>query len=149
MEILQRLGANAVRAHYALPELFLDFCDQYGFLFMAEAPAWQYSAQQLAEPEIQEKILNHLRGMIARDMNHPSIHHLEPGERVAGAGPVLRRCRGAWSSRRGSSTRTRLITLVTGGPRVWRVHELLDVICVNWARYQWYDPFTVLDREGG
>jgi beta-glucuronidase len=44
---------------------------------------------------------------------------------------------------------TRLVTMVTGGPNVWRVHELLDVICVNWARYQWYDKFTTLDRTWG
>ncbi len=148
IEILQRLGANAVRAHYALPEMFLDFCDQYGFIFMAEVPAWQYSPQQLQEPVVQEKILNHLREQVARDRNHPSILTWSLGNewpQPDQSYDVVRRL--VEQARRLDGTR--LITMVTGGPHVWRVHGLLDVICVNWARYQWYDPFTVLDRQEG
>ncbi len=148
VEILQRLGANAVRAHYPVQELFLDFCDQYGFLFMAEVPSWQYSAQQLQDAAIQDKILAAMSAMIERDANHPSIltwslgnEWPEPDRSYDVVRSLVKRTRKLDS--------TRLITFVTGGPRLWRVQELVDVICVNWARYQWYDPFTVLDRKEG
>ena len=41
------------------------------------------------------------------------------------------------------------ITFINGGAHAWRVQELIDVICVNWAKYQWYDPVTYLDAEEG
>lgn len=148
VEIIKRLGANAVRAHYALPELFMDFCDQFGLLFMAEVPAWQYSTEQLHNPQIQEKILRHLRGMVDRDMNHPSVVSWSLGNEWPQPDSSYDVIRSLIQQARLLDP-TRLITFVTGGPHVWRVHELADVICVNWARYQWYDPFTTLDRAEG
>ena len=148
VEILKRMGANAVRAHYALPELFLDYCDQYGLIMLGEAPAWQYSSDQLHSPEIQRKILSYLEEMVARDMNHPSILTWSLGNEWPNPDNSYDIVRGLVEAAR-KLDGTRLITLVTGGAHVWRVHELIDVISVNWARYQWYDPFTTLDREEG
>ncbi len=148
IEILKRLGANAVRAHYPLPELFLDYCDRYGILFASEVPAWQYSPNQLHDPVVQKKILRHFEDMVERDRNHPSVltwslgnEWPQPDSSYEIIRDLVRRAR--------EHDGTRLVTLVTGGPHVWRVHELLDVISVNWARYQWYDPFTTLDRAEG
>jgi beta-glucuronidase len=148
IEIIKRLGANAVRAHYPLPELFMDFCDQFGLLFLAEVPAWQYSPEQLRDPRIQEKILRCLREMIARDMNHPSVVTWSLGNEWPKPDSSYDVIRSLVQQARLLDP-TRLVTFVTGGPHVWRVHELADVICVNWARYQWYDPFTTLEREEG
>jgi beta-glucuronidase len=148
IEIIKRLGANAVRAHYALPELFMDYCDQYGLVFLSEAPAWQYSPQQLGSTEIQEKMLHYLEEMVARDMNHPSVLTWSLGNEWPEPDRSYDVIRGLIERAR-TLDGTRLITLVTGGPKVWRVHELIDVISVNWARYQWYDPFTTLDRAEG
>ncbi|HWR54707.1 MAG TPA: glycoside hydrolase family 2 TIM barrel-domain containing protein [Bryobacteraceae bacterium] len=148
IEILKRLGANAVRAHYPLPELFMDYCDQYGLLFMAEAPAWQYSPEQLRDAKVQEKILKHVEEMVARDMNHPSVLSWSLGNEWPKPDASYEIIRSLLERAR-TYDDTRLMTLITGGPHVWRVHELLDVICVNWARYQWYDPFTTLDRAEG
>lgn len=148
IEIIKRLGANAVRGHYSFPELFMDFCDQFGLLVMAEVPAWQYSPEQLRNTAVQDKILGHLEGMVARDVSRPSVltwslgnEWPEPDLSYDVVRRLLERARLLDS--------TRPFTLVTGGPKVRRIHELLDVISVNWARYQWYDPFTVLDRSEG
>lgn len=148
IEIIKRLGANAVRGHYSFPELFMDFCDQYGLLVMAEVPAWQYSPEQLRTAAVQEKIFGHLQEMVRRDAGRPSVLTWSLGNEwpaVDKSYDVVRSLLGR--ARRLDSARP--FTLVTGGPGVRRVHELLDVICVNWARYQWYDPFTVLDRSEG
>ncbi len=148
IEIIKRLGANTVRGHYSFSELFMDFCDQYGLLVMAEVPAWQYSAEQLRAPAVQEKILHHLEEMVRRDAGRPSVLTWSLGNEWPGVDRSYEVFRALLErARRLDSTRP--FTLVTGGPHVRRVHELLDVICVNWARYQWYDPFTVLDRAEG
>ncbi len=148
VEIIKRLGANAVRAHYPLPELFMDYCDQYGLVFLSEVPAWQYSAAQLRSPEVQEKILSQFEQMVARDMNHPSViawslgnEWPKPDASYDIISSLVQRAR--------KFDPTRLLMFVTGGPNVWRVHELIDVIGVNWAQYQWYDPFTTLDGAEG
>lgn len=148
VEIIVRLGANAVRAHYPLPEIFLDLCDQHGLLFLSEVPAWQYSPQQLQSAEVREKILNQFEEMVARDRNHPSVLIWSLGNEWPDPDQSYDAIRGILQRARAADT-TRLTTLVTGGPRVRRVHGLVDVICVNWARYQWYDPFTTLDEMAG
>lgn len=148
IEIIKRLGANAVRAHYPLNEMFMDYCDQNGLVFMSEVPSWQYSPQQLADPRIQDKIKRFFSAMVDRDLNHPSVltwslgnEWPKPDESYDIVKTLVEYARGVDGSH--------LITFITGGPSVWRVHELLDVICVNWAQYQWYDPITYLDRKEG
>jgi beta-galactosidase/beta-glucuronidase len=86
--------------------------------------------------------------MVARDMNHPSVitwslgnEWRQPDESYEVIRELIRSAR--------PYDATRLLTFVTGGGSARRVHELTDVICVNWALYQWYDPFTVLDRSEG
>lgn len=148
IEIIKRLGANAVRSHYPPAELFLDYCDESGLLFLAEVPSWQYRPEQLAQPAIQEKIKRSFRAMVERDGGHASIltwslgnEWPEPDKSYDVVKSLVQYAR--------SLDASHLITLVTGGPKVWRIHELLDVVCVNWAQYQWYDPITYLDGKEG
>jgi beta-glucuronidase len=148
VEIIKRLGANAVRAHYPLPELFLDYCDRHGLLFMSEVPAWQQSAEQLRRPEVATAILTQFEQMVARDMNHPSVITWSLGNEWPQPDQSYEVIRGLVERARRLDA-TRLVTFVTGGGSPRRVHELTDVICVNWGLYQWYHPFTVLDRREG
>jgi beta-glucuronidase len=148
IEIIKRLGANAVRSHYPPTDLLLDYCDQAGLLFLDEVPSWQYRREQLASPAIQEKIRGHFRAMVEKDGGHASIltwsignEWPEPDQSYDVVKSLVEYAR--------SVDRSHLITLVTGGPNVWRVQQLLDVVAVNWAQYQWYDPITYLDRKEG
>ncbi len=148
IEILKRLGANAVRAHYPLPELFMDYCDSAGLAFMSEVPAWQYTTGQLKSAAVQKKMLGQFEQMVSRDMNHPSVitwslgnEWPKPDESYDVVKVLVAEAR--------KFDGGRLITFTTGGPSVWRVHELIDVISVNWGQYQWYDPFTTLDAKEG
>ncbi len=148
IEILKRLGANAVRAHYPQSEMFLDYCDQHGLLMMSEVPAWQYTAAHLSDPQIQAKIKRQYEQMVHRDMNHPSVlswslgnEWREPDDAYSHVRALVEHARKVDGSR--------LVTFITGGTRTWRVHELIDVLGINWAKYQWYDPITYLDRNEG
>ena len=148
IEILKRLGANAVRSHYPPAEMFLDFCDQHGLLVMDEVPSWQYRREQLATTEVQQKIKHSFGEMVERDGGHAAIltwslgnEWPEPDRSYDVIKSLLEYAR--------SVDNSHLLTFVTGGPTPWRVHELADVICVNWAKYQWYEPATYLDDEEG
>jgi beta-glucuronidase len=148
VEIIKRLGANAVRGHYPPTDLFLDYCDQNGLLFLDEVPAWQYRAEQLASPAVQDKIKSSFRAMVENDGGHAGIltwslgnEWPEPDKSYDVVKSLV-----AYAH---SLDRSHPITFVTGGPNPWRVHELVDIISVNWAQYQWYDPITYLDEGEG
>lgn len=65
------LGVDIVRtSHYPQHRAFLDRCDEIGLLVFPEIPGWQHIGQS---EEWKALVLDHLREMIMRDRNHPSI----------------------------------------------------------------------------
>jgi beta-galactosidase/beta-glucuronidase len=84
LSLMKRVGINTIRVHYpASPEL-LNLYDEYGFMMMEEIPLnwwgqtnWKgiipiggKAAQSL---DILDQARSTLKGMIARDKNHPCI----------------------------------------------------------------------------
>lgn len=64
------LGCNVVRSsHYPPSKYFLDRCDEIGLLVFNEIPGWQHIGDQAW----QDLSVEHVREMITRDYNHPSI----------------------------------------------------------------------------
>jgi beta-glucuronidase len=148
LEIIKRMGANAVRSHYPTDEMFMDYCDEQGLVFLSEVPAWQYSAGQLALPSIQEKIKSQFWEMVYRDRNRPSILCWSLGNEwpeFQKSYPVIKML----LEYARSVASTDFITFVTGGAQIGDASALIDIICTNWGKYQWYDPFTTLDRAEG
>lgn len=70
-EILKyELGVNMVRlSHYPQSRHFLDRCDQLGLLVLEEIPGWQH----IGDKQWQQLAIEHVREMIHRDWNRPSI----------------------------------------------------------------------------
>lgn len=70
-EILKyKLGLNFVRSsHYPPAESFLKRCDEIGLLVFEEIPGWQHIGDQ----EWKQLSRQHLKEMIMRDRNHPSV----------------------------------------------------------------------------
>lgn len=70
-EILKyQLGLNIVRtSHYPQSRHFLDRCDEIGLLIFEEIPGWQH----IGNDQWQELSCQHVKEMILRDRNHPSI----------------------------------------------------------------------------
>jgi beta-glucuronidase len=148
IEILKRMGANTVRSHYPNDEMFMDYCDENGLLFMSEVPAWQYSRQQLTLSSVQSKIKAQFADMVYRDMNHPCVFSWSLGNEWPEFDKSYNVMKSLVEYAR-SVDGTHFITYVTGGAQFGNVCGLLDIICTNWAQYQWYDPFTCLDAEEG
>jgi len=148
IEILKRMGANAVRSHYPTFEMFMDYCDENGLVFMSEVPAWQYSKQQLASHAIQNKIKSQFMEMVYRDMNHPCVLTWSLGNEWPEFEESYSVVQSLVNFAR-SVDNTHFITYSTGGAKFGKVSALLDIISTNWAKFQWYDPFTCLDLEEG
>ncbi|MGS0972501.1 MAG: glycoside hydrolase family 2 TIM barrel-domain containing protein [Candidatus Izemoplasmataceae bacterium] len=64
------LGCNIVRSsHYPPSKHFLDRCDEIGLLVFNELPGWQH----IGDEDWQDLSVLHVKEMILRDYNHPSI----------------------------------------------------------------------------
>jgi len=149
IEIIKRMGANAVRGHYPPSEMFMDFCDSYGLMFMNEVPSWQYRPEQLANPVVKEKIKKQYYDMVYRDMNHPAIFSWSLGNEWREFQKAYNDIKELVDYARGVD-QTHFLTFITGGAHFDRSAELIDIICTNWAQYQWYwDPsFRDEDSNG-
>ncbi len=143
--IVKRMGANAVRGHYPPNQMFLDYCDEAGLVFMNEIPAWQNTPAQLATAEVQEKIRREFREMVLRDMNHPSVITWSLGNEWRNPDACYEPARALASWAR-TLDNTRPLTLITAA-YVGRVQELFDIISTNWSQHEWYDPATHPDRD--
>lgn len=148
VEILKRMGANAVRGHYPPSEMFMDYCDQNGLFFMNEVASWQFRPEQLAGPLIRKKIEAQFSEMVKRDMNHPSVFSWSLGNEWREFHKSFDDIKRLVNYAR-SVDSTHFITFVTGGADVASANELVDIICTNWAQYQWYEPITYLDQVEG
>ena len=148
IEILKRMRANAVRCHYPPSELFLDYCDQSGLVFMNEIPSWQYRPEQLAQEVLKAKIKRQYYEMVYRDMNHPCIITWSLGNEWRDFEKSYNDIKELVEYARSVDT-SHFITFITGGAETDRCHELIDIICTNWSVYQWYWDGTVLDPKIG
>ncbi len=146
VEILKRMGANAVRSHYPTDEMFMDYCDENGLVFLDEIPAWQNLPEQLANEVVQDKMKTQFREMVYRDINHPCVLSWSLGNEWPEFEKSHNIIRSLIEYAR-SIDNTHFLTFVTGGARTGPTSAMLDIICTNWAQYQWYDPFTILDTE--
>ncbi|MCX7683182.1 MAG: DUF2723 domain-containing protein, partial [Anaerolineae bacterium] len=59
--------------HYPQHQFILDYCDRNGILLIPEVPAWQLTAQQMADPHMRALEKQQLREMILAGFNHPSV----------------------------------------------------------------------------
>lgn len=67
LDLIQDMNMNAVRmSHYPPDEEFLDLCDERGLYVLDELTGWQHKY----DTEVGRQ---HVKEMISRDVNHPSI----------------------------------------------------------------------------
>lgn len=67
VDLIQEMNMNAVRcSHYPPDEKFLDLCDEKGLYVLDELGGWQHKYDTGLGRE-------HVKEMISRDVNHPSI----------------------------------------------------------------------------
>lgn len=74
LQILRELGSNMVRtSHYPNDELFLDLCDQLGFLVWEESHARGLNEEQMRNPNFDRQSEDCIREMVTCHYNHPCI----------------------------------------------------------------------------
>lgn len=78
----KQLGLNCLRCHIKVADpVYLELADEMGLLIWAEVPSWRtfFPRDTIHDPRmdlpesIKDRVEAILRGMIARDYNHPSI----------------------------------------------------------------------------
>jgi beta-galactosidase/beta-glucuronidase len=72
-QTLTGLDATMTRAHYPLHPWFLEQADRDGILVWDQVPMYQTPNSITAKQKIRSKGLRYLRGLVARDQNHPSV----------------------------------------------------------------------------
>jgi beta-galactosidase len=145
LEIMQDMGVNAVRtAHNPPAAEMLDLCDEMGILVWDECfDKWDATADRVdGKPSHEDHAKRHLRSMVLRDRNHPSVflwsigNEIGPGgegltpERVAMMHDVVR-----------NYDDTRPVGIASHLPDLGRgeLFESLDVMGWNYCRH--YLPF--------
>ncbi|WP_058308399.1 glycoside hydrolase family 2 protein [Gracilibacillus massiliensis] len=74
LELMKDMGANTVRtSHYPNDELFLDLCDEMGFLVWEENHARGLSLEHMQHPKFQTQCLKVNEEMVTNHIHHPSI----------------------------------------------------------------------------
>ena len=74
LQLLRDMGCNFIRgSHYPQSQLFLDVCDEMGFLVWEEALGWGHSGAQWGRPEFLDANLRQARAMVRNSYNHPSV----------------------------------------------------------------------------
>jgi beta-glucuronidase len=59
--------------HYPQNQAIFDYADRHGILLIPEIPLWQFDAQRLGDPAVQQQAMQQMREMIEQAGNHPSI----------------------------------------------------------------------------
>jgi beta-galactosidase len=76
LQIMRDMGVNAIRTSHnpPAPEL-LDLCDRMGFVVWDECfDKWDDKSDRIkADPPLEEHAERHLRSLVTRDRNHPSV----------------------------------------------------------------------------
>jgi hypothetical protein len=92
LQIMQVMGVNAIRtAHNPPAEEMLDLCDRMGLLVWDECfDKWDATADRVdREPTHEAHAERHLRSMVMRDRNHPSIFVWSIGNEIGPGGEGL------------------------------------------------------------
>lgn len=73
--LMKEMGANSVRTtHYPNDEIFLDLCDETGFLVWEENHARGLSEEAMGNPNFERQCEDCIQEMIDTHYNHPSIY---------------------------------------------------------------------------
>jgi hypothetical protein len=143
LEIMKDMGANAIRTAHnpPAPEL-LELCDRMGLLVWDECfDKWDATADRVADaPSHEQHAERHLRSMVMRDRNHPSVfvwsigNELGPGgegltpERIEMMRNVVRKY-----------DATRPVGIASHLPDLGRgtLFDALDFVGWNYCRHYW------------
>ena len=125
--------------HTPTSTAFMDWCDENGYLVIAEPGNWQISPQQMADPVMRAKFIQQMTELIERDWNHPCIVGWSMGNEYASWTPEGDAWTGDMAAIAKALDSTRLITFVSIGgggneENLTNPHDSFrhcDLLCIN------------------
>ena len=139
LQFLHDLNCNFIRGcHYPQSQLFLDLCDQSGFLVWEESLAWGNRESLMKTEEFQRLQLEQTARMVKNSCNHPSViiwGCMNEGEDRNSAardfyGKLIQEIRSADDGR--------MVTFASTIPEQGCCYHLPDLISIN-AYPGWYE----------
>ncbi len=153
VSLIRWLHANSFRtSHYPYAESMYDLCDREGIIIIDEVPAVGMSWPQYANPLVAQRHRDAIRGMVARDKNHPCVAMWsianEPGLDGDGERPRLAYdyFRPLYELAHECDPQNRPVTLVCcqNDYTTDITERTMDVVCIN-RYYGWYNLSGDLD----
>lgn len=141
---LQRIGVNALRSHFPLPNMILDECDKRGLMLWIEVPVYCLSPKndkknsEFAQSDYVVLARQMLREMIFQAYNHPSVVFWSIGNECNTDHPEAKDFFKKLVEEIRKIDPHRLITYASLYTNVGCVEELVDVIGIN-EYWGWYD----------
>ncbi len=125
--------------HTPTSTAFMDWCDENGFMVIAEPGNWQISPQQMADPIMRAKFIQQMGELIERDWNRPSVIGWSMGNEYNSWTPEGDAWTGDMIAIARELDSTRLLTFVSignGGTKenLATAHDSFrycDLICIN------------------
>ena len=153
VSLIHWLHANSFRtSHYPYAESMYDLCDREGIVIIDEVPAVGMSWPQYANPLVGQRHRDAIRGMVARDKNHPCVVMWsianEPGLDGDGERPRLayEYFHPLYELAHECDPQNRPVTLVCcqNDYTTDITERTMDVVCIN-RYYGWYNLSGDLD----
>lgn len=125
--------------HTPTNKAFMDWCDENGYLVIAEPGNWQISPQQMADPVMRAKFIQQMTELIERDWNRPSVIGWSMGNEYASWTPEGDAWTGDMATIAKQLDSTRLLTFVAIGhggseENLATPHDSFrycDLLCIN------------------
>ena len=132
VSIIMEMGANAVRSHYQMSDIFYDICARTGLLVWGEIPFWQYKSVSKA---LMDNVKLQLRELVLQNYNNPSLLIWGVGNECYVRYPEIRTAVAEMHDYVHSLDRTRVTSYANPrnfGDIPQLVSELTDVASYNW-----------------
>jgi beta-glucuronidase len=138
MDIIKDMGCNFIRgSHYPNSEMFLDYCDQEGMLFLEEIPMWGFFEEDLNNPIILERGLMMHEEMVKRDLHHPCIIIWSLHNEIETSTQIAYDMTKAFAEKVRSLDNTRPLTYASMYTLEDICYSLVDIVCIN-KYFGWY-----------
>jgi len=137
-EIIREMGCNAMRCHYPIDALAMDFADELGLLFWQDLPMYARSARFVGDLKYLALAEAALTELVRRDFNRPSVFVWGVMNECATDDPIGVRVAARLAKKARALDATRFVSYATNKMANERAFAHFDIAGLN-SYPGWYD----------